>query len=74
MKRRPWTEEETTVLCEGFIQFSHSWAAIAKLPGLEMRTNMQCKDRMRVLLGQLETTDALKAAENWLSKEAIVKN
>ena len=74
VKRRPWTEEETTVLCEGFIQFSHSWAAIAKLPGLEMRTNMQCKDRMRVLLGQLETTDALKAAENWLSKEAIVKN
>ena len=66
LKRKQWTMEETRVLCDGFIQYSTKWVEIARLPGLEMRTNMHCKDRMRVLMHRLGIADARKAAEEWL--------
>ena len=66
LKRKQWTTEETRVLCDGFIQYSTKWVEIARLPGLELRTNMHCKDRMRVLMHQLGVSDAREAAEEWL--------
>ena len=66
LKRKQWAAEETRVLCDGFIQYSTKWVEIARLPRLKVRTNMHCKDRMSVLMHQLDVLDARKAAEEWL--------
>lgn len=69
LERVPWTDKETRVLCEGVVKYSAGkWATIAKLDGLELRTNMHCKDRMRVLVKQLDCDDAPEAAQCWLEE------
>jgi hypothetical protein len=37
------------------------------MPELKKRTNVHCKDRMRVLMKRYESSDLLDVAEHWIN-------
>ena len=70
-KRAAWTVDETRALCRGILNHgSGKWAVIAALPGLERRSNVQCKDRSRNVKQQQGAETIAAAAESWLEENA----
>ena len=61
-KRSKWTDEETTLLVESFIEHGNNWRLIAKaFKG--SRSNVNCKDRMRNISHGSSYADA---AAKWM--------
>jgi hypothetical protein len=68
-KRVAWSIKETTALCQGVIEYAGpKWAQISTAAELKQRTNVHCKDRMRVLMKQYESNDILDVAERWINE------
>jgi hypothetical protein len=75
LKRVGWTARETTALCNGVIRLSGAkWAAISEAPELKRRNNVQCKDRMRILMKYYQSTDLIKVAEQWIEDNPCVSS
>ena len=72
LKRFGWTTSETAALCQGVIRLSGAkWAEISEAPELKRRNNVQCKDRMRVLMKQYQSKDMIRVAEQWLEDNPV---
>lgn len=67
-KRVAWSVEESIALCQGVLKYSGAkWAEISTDPALNQRTNVHCKDRMRVIMKQYDSSDPLDVAERFIN-------
>lgn len=65
--------ERDRCMCQGVIRLSGAkWAEISEAPELKRRNNVQCKDRVRVLMKQYQSKDIIHVAERWLEDNPLV--
>lgn len=58
-KAVPWTDSDTLKLVQGIKKYGRNWAKISTIAGFENpRTNVQCKDRERILINSGKYTRA----------------
>lgn len=68
-QRIPWSQEETSELCNKFLELGPSWAKIVQDNQIiGHKTNIQAKDRMRNVQEQLKCKTPKEAAQKWLAK------
>ena len=68
-RRKRWTLQESAALCKAVqksgLDRTHPWVAVQAHPGLEQRTHLMCRDRMRNIMNMTGTSNYEDAAEKF---------
>ena len=70
-RRIVWSAHETTVLCARWLDTPCKWVIIQDHPSLELRSSLDCKDKMRSLCKELHVGSNSEAVEKWLSNHHL---